>query len=608
MWRVLRAALAVGLAATSSVAVVSATARGANAASAHEPANVAVTPADGRDYQQPSLALDPTHATHLALAYQDGGAHEMCGLALSRDSGATWSARPLIGAGSSIPVPEGFTACWNPSVAYEGAGVLYYLFQTSLLPPNPYSHVMLTVSHDGGLTFAAPHAVDPTSPEYPGMRAGGDWWPAMAVDQRRNVVYVTWSRFTPELDSSWILVASSHDGGTTFATPLRLSGSEEKDVTGSQAAVEPDGTLVVEWIDYTSSERGLVECVPSDAPCGDWGRSSFGLSAAQMQAGMLTIYRDLGTRLDFTQGLGCADFYTPSLDKPPLGVEQIERGGECAQPSVVRVATSTDSGRSAQEVSTPGTTVSTGCTDDYTLQLPPNPPDHICGPTHYSLYDHNVLSVATGISQGELLSAWWDSEGDAGVGASRISLSISVDGGQHWRTTTAVGAAGHPERMQHLPAVAIAPNGRLDVAYYDLAPDGSQEVDAVSAPNARRELSAPMRISQSPANTAVGPMSDDNRASFGDHLAAVSSNDATYVAWTGTHGSHQVIGVARVPAVLASTPASRGRWSIGVVAGIAVAVLAVVGAVGAMRLRRMRLTQSPSPATTPVGSRENSSL
>lgn len=319
---------------------------------------------------------------------------------------------------------------------------------------------------------------------------------------------------------------------------------------------------------------------------------------------MLTIYRDLGTRLDFTQGLGCADFYTPSLNQAPFPL-QIERGGECMQPSIVRVAVWPDGGRTSQEVSTPGTTVSVGCTDDYTDHLPPQAPNHICGPTHYSLYDHNVLSAATGTTQGELLTAWWDSEGDAGEGASRISVSLSLDNGQHWRTTTAIGAAGHPEHMQHRPAIAIAPNGRLDVVYYDLAADGSQEVDAVTAPNARRELSAPVRISRSPANTAVGPMSDDNRASFGDHLAAVSSNDATYVAWTGTRGSHPVIDFARAPAVLGSTTASRG-WSIGVIAGIAVAVLAVVGAGGAVWLRRVRLTQSQSAAATLVGSREDS--
>ena len=128
-----------GLAATSAIAAEPAAAAGTAG-------NVSVTPADGRDYQQPSLALDPANAAHLVLAFQDGGKHELCGLARSGDGGRTWSARSLVGAGGVFPVPEGFAACWNPSVAFGAGGTVYYLFQTSLLPSNPYSHIMLAVS------------------------------------------------------------------------------------------------------------------------------------------------------------------------------------------------------------------------------------------------------------------------------------------------------------------------------------------------------------------------------------------------------------------------------------------------------------------------------
>ena len=601
-----RAALVVALAALASIVCFTAT-HGANAQSAQAPANVAVTAADGRDYQQPSLALDPTHPSHLALAYQDGGQHQLCGLALSQDRGATWSARSLVGDGGAMAVPESFAACWNPSVAYDGAGVLYYVFQTSLLPSNPYSHVMITVSRDGGHTFTAPHAVDPASPEYASMRAGGDWWPQMAVDQKRGVVYVTWSRFTPELDSSWILLASSNDGGATFSTPLRLSGSLEKDVTGSEPAIGPDGTLFVAWLDYTSSERGLVACVPDpNDECGDWGRSSFALSTADMEAGLLTFYHDVGARFDFTQGLGCENYVSPGLMKPsPLNFYTvIERGGDCTQPGVVRAATSSDSGRTAQEVSTPASTVDTGCTTlGYAERLPPSPTDHACSPTHYSLFDHNVVSAVAGTSPGELLASWWDSEGDEAQGPSRVSLSLSLDRGQHWRTTAAVGAAGQPVNMQHRPAITIAPDGRLDLVYYDLTPGGAQDVYAVSAEDARHDLRAPVRVSARSASALVGPMTDDNRVSFGDHLAAVSSNDATYVAWTGTRANHQLITFARVPATLAGTTVSRGGWSIGVLAAVGVAVLAVLGLVGALWLRTTRQSQTRTPA---VGSREES--
>ena len=590
------------LCAASGLAATSATAA-EPAAAAGTAGNVSVTPVDGRDYQQPSLALDPANAAHLVLAFQDGDAHQLCGLGRSSDGGRTWSARSLVGAGGVFQVPEGFAACWNPSVAFGTGGAVYYLFQTSLLPSNPYSHVMLAVSHDGGATFDPPRAVDPTSPVYPGKRAGGDWWPQMVVDRVRGVLYVTWSRFTPELDSSWILVAASRDGAQTFSTPLRLNGPLEHDVSGSQAAVQPDGTLFVAWFDYTQSERGLVDCTDRlYTVCPDWGVSTFGLDTQQMDAGLLGFYRDEGSRLDFTQGLGCEGYVSPSLLTSANYYTHIERGGDCRNPGVVGVATSADGGRTAHELSSPGTPVDIGCANFGANALPPLPPTHACSPSHYSVYDHNLVAVAAAGASGELLSAWWDSQGSMAEAPSRVSVSLSTDGGRRWRTSVAVGAAGHADDLQHRPALATAPDGRLDVVYYDLTPGGAQDVYAVSAETPRRDFSAPQRLSSRASNAAVGPMSDDNRAGFGDHLAAVSTDQAILAAWTDARGPHQAIEFARVAPLLASGSSSHATWPVAATAGAVLAALTLAAGAGAVWLARVRREGERPRAAVAAGS------
>jgi hypothetical protein len=401
----------------------------------------------------------------------------------------------------------------------------------------------------------------------------------------------------------------SRDGGRNFSVPLQLNAPLEHDVTGPRAAVAPDGSLFVAWLDYTSSERGLVECsVLSGLQCPDWGVSSYGLDTEQMARGLEDFYRDEGARFDFTQGLGCENFVSPSLLNPRVGYyTNIERGGDCRNPDAVRAAVSRDGGQTAQEVNPPASTVGLGCSGAYHLQEPPPPPVHACAPTHYSNFDHNVVSAAVGPS-GELVTAWWDSEGQDAAGPSRISVSLSTDAAQHWRATTPVGAEGHALDMQHRPALSIAPDGRLDVVYYDLMPDGRQNVYAVSASNARRGFSAPIRVSGAASSAAVGPISDDNRASFGDWLSVVSDNRGLVAAWTDARGPHQSIAVARLTATLFAGPPPQTAGSplaVIVALGVGLALAVAAAAVWVTRRRAAPpgsgVDHDPMPRV-PVGS------
>lgn len=547
------------------------------------PANVAVSPVDdGLDYQQPSLAWDRAHPRRLAIAYMEGSRRQVCGLGRSTDGGDAWRSEVLVGPGGRLPIPEGFAACWNPSVTYGPDGTLYYLFQTSLLASNPYSHVFVTASGDNGDTFSPPVAVDPASPTYPGLRGGGDWWPSMAVDPGSGALYVTWSRFTALLDTSQVVVSASADGGRTFTQPVRVSPADQIHVTGSLLAVGADGGVHLAWLDYTQWERGAFTA-----------DGSANYSNAELLTALPKLYEDAGSRLDFTQGVGCTTFAGPSY-RGGRG------GGGCVLPATLSTAASTDGAKTFSAAGGPDRGVHLGCPAPlFTTGRPPSGQHH-CDRLHTSFYDHNVHALTAGSRPGQLVTAWWDTGApvDTVVAAARaeaparVAVAESGDAGVSWQTQAAVGVLAGGQ--QHRPALSVAPDGRLDIAYYNLTVDGTQDVYSVSvsASAPGDPFAPPARITSRPSDGSVGPKGDEGRASFGNHLAVASTNREVFVAWTDTrseHG-HQAVYFAAHAVGRGGTPMAR------IVALGAAAAIAAAAAVVLRRRRRAASRVSGRPA------------
>jgi hypothetical protein len=560
-------------------------------ASPGSPTNVRVTPPSGVDDQQPSLALDPARPNEVAIAYvgvEDGAAAgfpgekvKTCGLARSVDAGRTWRSRTLVGRGGVMATPGGFAACWNPSVAYGPRGHLYYLFQTSLTPSNPSSQVWLTVSSDDGASFAAPVPVDPAAPAYPGQRAGGDWWPTMAVDPRSGVVTVTWSSFTPVPDTSAIMVASSADQGRSFSVPARVTPPSQLDVTGSSVQVGSGGSVLLSWIDYTEWERG--DASACGAPCLQPG-----------YAGLLqAFYAGQGTRADYTQGLNCYEIQGGYPEGNDVA------GSGCAQPAKLWSAVSTGTGAAFRLSSSPAVAVPLGC--PVTGQsVSVDPTTKPCDPLYASFYDHNVSAMTAGARPGQIYLAWWDTgtnQDNAGAqGPGRLSLASSTDGGATWQVRAAIGVTAASDQ-QYRPWLSTAPDGRVDIIYYDRTSASGQSVDWVSLTGGR--LASPVLLTSKPSSVSVGPMGDNGVRSFGDHLAAASTDKAVDAAWTDARrpATHQAVYFARLD-VGASDPGPHPPWSLIVILGVA-AVVVVVGMVVAWRRHGAGSRASTEPRGEP---------
>jgi hypothetical protein len=220
------------------------------------PANVAVTPADTQAWQQPSMAQDPAKPDRLVIGYQEGSLYQspICGVATMSNSGAAWKPRALVGLGGQIPLPEGFDVCTDPKVAFGPGGVLLYLYQV-LSQKTFASYLFVTSSTDGGATFGPPHQLDASAPLRADESGSQEWYPVIA--SRGNTVAVAFFRFGAGGSSSTVLSASSTDGGRTFSAPVALNPSAQPTSSCDTAvAITPDGAVHVAWVDNTVNVGG----------------------------------------------------------------------------------------------------------------------------------------------------------------------------------------------------------------------------------------------------------------------------------------------------------------------------------------------------------------
>jgi hypothetical protein len=471
------------------------------------PPNVPVTAADLHAYQQPSLSVDPEDGSRLAVAYQDGNQLQTCGVSVSTDGGFSWTPRTVVGPGGAFPLPRGDTICWNPVLSFGPSHILFYLFQAS--ESDFSSRLYLSRSTDEGTTFSAPQPIEGA----PARSAGGQWDPALAVEQATGRVYASWEEFGPgPTFRSSVWVASSTDGGRTFTRGVPVESSGPIDASNPQLALAPDGRLFVAWIDTAAWSRG---CFSPRRRCGAPGR--------------------------------------------------------------LFVSTSTDHGRTFTGPVLVDTRLHLGCTSSRRPH---------CDDVHFTGVS-GLLTIAATSAAGGVVVAWFEPVG----GRNRVLVARSADGGRTWTAPRATGAGpGRRDDQQFRPQLSVAPNGRLDLAWYDRSV-GRQDVYVASSSDGGRTFGVPGRVSDRSSDPGLGPpdlyFGDAARISFGEHLGAASTDDSVLVAWTDTRRGSRSNAKQDVYFASIRVP-DDGRGSVGAVPWVAAAVI-VAGAglwIVGRRLRR----------------------
>ncbi|MEJ7765599.1 MAG: hypothetical protein WKF86_08900, partial [Acidimicrobiales bacterium] len=152
---------------------------------------------------------------------------------------------------------------------------------------------------------------------------------------------------------------------------------------------------------------------------------------------------------------------------------------------------------------------------------------------------------------------------------------------------------------QYLPKVAVAPDGRVDVLYYDRRDDPENVLNGVSLQSSfdgGRTFSARVRLSDRTFSSRVGFGSERDLPDLGSRLGLVSFDDRAHAVWTDTRSGTPASNKQDLAhAVVRPSQASGWRTSVLIAGGLAAATGAMVLIWAAVGRRRPKTVLSERP-------------
>ena len=334
---------------------------------------------------------------------------------------------------------------------------------------------------------------------------------AFAADGTLYVSYVTLRGSGNRPSAVW--VARSADGGRTLSEPVRVSGKLAFQVRLTVDPQRPQRLYLV-WLQ--AAEVGILKFAGTGHPIqvtrsDDGGRSWSApvrmsdpqrnrvLAPAPVVAPdgtLYVLYLDVGDdRLDY-EGAHGGSGGTPYDGRFSLVL-----------------ARSTDAGATWQESLVDDRIVPTR---RFIAFLPPFP------------------SLAIDPRSGRIFAAFED----GGRAPSDVHLWSLARGATTWEGPTRVNDTPPGDRSwQYLPKIAVAPDGRLDVVYYDRRDDRANDRNAVSAQSsfdAGRTFTARAVLSDREFDARIGSGSERGLPDLGSRIGLISDGSGVMAAWTDT--------------------------------------------------------------------------
>jgi hypothetical protein len=199
-------------------------------------------------------------------------------------------------------------------------------------------------------------------------------------------------------------------------------------------------------------------------------------------------------------------------------------------------------------------------------------------------------SLAVDRRSGRIYAAYEDGR----LGDPDVYVSSLAPGAGAWSRPVRVNDTPvHDHTSQYLPALAVAPGGRLDVIYFDRRADPHNTLSAVSLQSSYdggRTFSPHVTLSNRRFSSQVGSGSELGLPDLGSSLALDSTDSQALAAWTDTRAgtvlsNKQDITFARAsfsnPASLGDTARNLLRYG-----GLAAVVIGLAVALGTIRQRR----------------------
>jgi hypothetical protein len=336
--------------------------------------------------------------------------------------------------------------------------------------------------------------------------------PSAAYDAR-GVLYVSFVTLSgPGNAPDGLWVTRSGDGGLSFDEATRVAGVHTFHTTLATDA--KSGRLFAAWLQSTPAASECDLC---------FGQTALPILASQSSDGGRTWSEpaqvsDPGRARVGAPSLGVDPDGNPVMLYVDYGEDRVDwenLPGTYEGTFSLVLARSADQGRTWQrgsvidaEVRPPGR---------FPIYLPPTP----------------AFVVDR---RGNMLAAWADRRS----GDSDILLRRSTDDGRTWAPPVPVNRGRIGDGVpQDMPALGVAPGGRIDVVYYDRSVDPrGPMVDVLlsSSSDDGKSFTKTVRLSTQSSNRRVGPEGSPHlaEADFGSRIAVASLPGGAIAAWTDT--------------------------------------------------------------------------
>lgn len=159
-------------------------------------------------------------------------------------------------------------------------------------------------------------------------------------------------------------------------------------------------------------------------------------------------------------------------------------------------------------------------------------------------------------------------ESGAGDGVEHVYFMTSSDGGQTWSKPLNIVDDGGSKHNQSVPGVSVAPDGRVDVAWYDFrndqffTPGGTvkqrwADVYGASSTDGGRPFSTNFRVSDRSFDTSIGATFDNEDVR--GPLGIASTKEFALITWADSRAAAPPSSTSRMPISLGSASAPSPR-------------------------------------------------